>query len=236
MSIDSITPLTNSTSSSANQGPAGVKGTKDEFLRLFMAQLQHQDPFAPTSGADMVAQLAQLSSVEQAKQTNDQLAEIAAAQSAAASAGLSSLVGRDCSAVAGTFQLDKPAGGAPPLEISTTGPMKGASVVITNADGKELRRIAIPDGARAQAIQWDGKDASGNTVPPGSYKIAVDSGQTAQAITAQWRGPIEAVELTSDGPRLRMGGLLLSPGDIRSIGNTTTNNSSAFASGRGATR
>src|SRR5262245_14716433 len=96
-------------------GPSGgIQGPKDEFLRLFMAQLQHQDPFAPTSGADMVAQLAQLSSVEQAKQINDQLAELAASQASAASAGLSSLIGRDCSAAAGGCPIERTGATAPP--------------------------------------------------------------------------------------------------------------------------
>lgn len=214
MSIDpisspGITPPT------TNSSP-GMKGTKDEFLKLFMAQLQHQDPFAPTSGADMVAQLAQLSAVEQAKTTNDQLAELAAQQASSASASLSNLVGRECNAATGAFTLDK--GGTPPIEVTATGPMKGAAIVITNADGKELRRIAIPDGATASTVAWDGKDASGHPVAPGSYKISVDAGSTGSTIVSKWHGRVDAVELTPDGPRLRMGGVLIAPGDIRTIG------------------
>jgi chemotaxis response regulator CheB len=30
---------------------------------------------------------------------------------------------------------------------------------------------------------------------------------------------VDAVELTANGPRLRMGGVLLAPGDIHTIGN-----------------
>jgi flagellar basal-body rod modification protein FlgD len=216
----SIAAIGNDPSATQQASSPGMKGTKDEFLKLFMAQLQHQDPFAPTSGADMVAQLAQLSSVEQAKQTNDQLAAIAAAQTSQASAGLSGLVGRDCDAAAGTFQLDK--GAAPPLSVESTGPMKGASVVITDADGKELRRIPIADGSTSADIQWDGKDASGKPLPQGSYQVSVDAGSTTSTINSRWHGRIDAVELTADGPRLRMGGLLLAPGDVRTIGSTHT--------------
>jgi flagellar basal-body rod modification protein FlgD len=215
MSIDAIsTP--GITQPTTNSSP-GMKGTKDEFLKLFMAQLQHQDPFAPTSGADMVAQLAQLSAVEQAKTTNDQLAELAAQQASSASASLSNLVGRECNAATGAFTLDK-GGVTPPIDVSATGPMKGAAIVITNADGKELRRIAIPDGATASTVAWDGKDASGNPVAPGNYKISVDAGSTGSTITSKWHGRVDAVELTPDGPRLRMGGVLIAPGDIRMIG------------------
>lgn len=215
MSIDPIsTP--GITTPTATSSP-GLKGSKDEFLKLFMAQLQHQDPFKPTSGADMVAQLAQLSAVEQAKATNDQLAELAAQQASSASASLANLVGRTCNAATGAFTLDK-GGSVPPIEVSAGGPMKGAAVVITDAGGKELRRIAIPDGASASTVAWDGKDASGKPVAPGTYQISVEPGATGSTITSKWHGRVDAVELTADGPRLRMGGVLIAPGDIRTIG------------------
>jgi flagellar basal-body rod modification protein FlgD len=218
----SIEGVSSATSGTTTQSSGGLKGSKDEFLRLFMAQLQHQDPFAPTSGADMVAQLAQLSNVEQAKQTNDRLAELAASQASAASAGLSSLVGRDCSAATGAFNYDSSSGkthaSPPPIEVSSTSPMKGAAVVITDANGVELRRITVPNGATSTSVAWDGKDASGRQVPPGSYTISVDAGQSGAAVTSQWRGRVDAVELTADGPRLRMGGVLLAPADMRTIG------------------
>src|SRR6185295_12588103 len=130
---------------SATTAPAtggALTGSKDEFLKLFMAQLEHQDPLDPKSGADMVAQLAQFSSVEQAQQTNQHLIDLAAAQSATSSASLANLVGRDCSAAAANFQLDR--GGAPPaIQVTATSALSGASVVITNDAGQEVRRIAL---------------------------------------------------------------------------------------------
>ncbi len=193
-----------------------LSGTKDEFLKLFMAQLQHQDPFAPTSGADMVAQLAQLSAVEQAKTTNDQLASLAAAQESSANASLSNLVGRDCNASLSAFGIDKEGAKPPPIDISG-GPTKGASLVVTDADGKEIQRIPIADGTKATTMTWDGKDKSGQPLPAGTYKISIDGGSSPE-ITASWHGKVDAVELTAAGPRLRMGDLLLAPGDIRTIG------------------
>jgi flagellar basal-body rod modification protein FlgD len=182
-----------------------------------MAQLQHQDPLNPQNGADMVAQLAQFSSVEQAQQTNQQLADLAASQASTASASLATLVGRNCSAAAGDFQLSA-TGTVPPLEITATGPMKGASVVITDADGKELRRIAIPNGATSSEVAWDGNDAAGKKLGAGSYHVAIDPGTSTSTITSQWQGRVDAVELTADGTRLRMGGLLFAPSAVRTIG------------------
>ena len=213
MKIDSLTPSASSTPSTA------MRGTKDEFLKLFMAQLQNQDPLDPKTGADMVAQLAQMTAVEQAQQTNTQLSELIAAQASNASSSMSSLIGRTCDAAAGAFQLEK-GGTVPPLEISATSPLKGASVVITDAQGKEIKRIPLTDGARTASIQWDGTDASGVAVASGTYSIQIDAGTTGGDITSSWRAVVDAVDLTADGTLLRMGGIRVAPGSIRSIGTT----------------
>lgn len=223
MTIDAITGTSAPTPTAAS---GALKGSKDEFLKLFMAQLQHQDPFAPTSGADMVAQLAQLSTVEQAKETNTQLADLAASQASAASAGLSSLIGRDCNASVGVFSVDPKQGGLPPpIDLAAASPTKGAALVITGSDGKEIRRIPIADGTTKGSVTWDGLDATGKPVPAGSYAMTVDQGTTSSTLTAQWHARIDSVELTADGPRLRMGDLLIVPGDIRTIGSSTSSTS-----------
>jgi flagellar basal-body rod modification protein FlgD len=216
-------PSITSTMPAISAGPAtptgtGLKGTTDEFLKLFMAQLQHQDPMSPQSGSDMVAQLAQFSAVEQATQTNTQLANLAAAQASNASASMATLVGRTCDASAGDFSIGTAGGSPPSLSVTSPNPMTGASVVIKDANGKEIRRIPIAAGAKDATLAWDGKDARGVVVPPGTYNISVDSGSTTSTITARWSGRVDAVELTTEGPRLRMGDVLLAPADIRTIG------------------
>jgi len=184
-----------------------------------MAQLEHQDPLNPAQGADMVAQLAQFSSVEQATETNQHLADLTAQQASEASASLSNLVGRSCSASAADFQLDR-GGAVPALQLTSTTAMNGASVVITDDSGKEIRRIPVPD-TKSATLAWDGKDAAGNPVPAGKYHVTVAG--SASPVTAQWHGRIDAVELTPDGPRLRMGDVLLTPASITTIGATTAN-------------
>ena len=213
-----IQPTSFSSPASTTSDPE-VRGTRDEFLKLFLAQLQHQDPLDPKDGADMVAQLAQFSAVEQAVRTNDQLAQLTAAQTSAASAGLSDLVDRTCTASANVFTVETAGGPVPPLELTATDPLRGATVVIKDAAGNEIRRIAVPDGGSTATVQWDGRDAQGNPVKPGTYQIEATS-STGASITANWRGRVDAIELTPEGPRLRMGGLLIAPGDVHTIGST----------------
>ena len=55
----------------AATGAAQPPGLKDEFLRLLVAQLEHQNPLSPQEGAEFVAQLAQFASVEQGAEISE---------------------------------------------------------------------------------------------------------------------------------------------------------------------
>jgi flagellar basal-body rod modification protein FlgD len=52
---------------------------KDAFLQLLTTQLAHQDPTAPQDNAQMIAQLAQFSTLEQLTQMNSKLDAIGTA-------------------------------------------------------------------------------------------------------------------------------------------------------------
>ena len=71
--IGTIEPTTSAPSALVG---AGGKMGKDEFLKLLVAQMRHQDPMDPMDGQQMAAQLAQFSSVEQLVSANDRLDEI----------------------------------------------------------------------------------------------------------------------------------------------------------------
>jgi flagellar basal-body rod modification protein FlgD len=59
-----ISATTTATGSSFTQAAGGALG-KDTFLKLLAAQLQHQNPLNPTDDQQFLAQMAQMSEVEQ---------------------------------------------------------------------------------------------------------------------------------------------------------------------------
>ncbi|MDQ7800681.1 MAG: flagellar hook assembly protein FlgD [Armatimonadota bacterium] len=61
---------------------------KDDFLKLLVAQLRHQDPLQPVSDREFVAQLAQFSALEQMTNVSQAVLELARRQEAAAAFGL----------------------------------------------------------------------------------------------------------------------------------------------------
>jgi flagellar basal-body rod modification protein FlgD len=174
----------------------------------------------------MVAQLAQFSSVEQQTQTNQRLADLASAQAAQSSASLSNLVGRTCSAAVGDISIDRK-GTPPPLQVTSDSPTVGASITITDANGKQVRKIAIPDGSTSTTLAWDGNTDAGTAAPAGDYKVSIDAGKNTATVSAQWQGRVDGIELTSTGARLRMGDVLIAPADVRTIGLETAGTSTS---------
>lgn len=61
---------------------------KDDFLRLLIAQLRHQDPLQPLNDREFVAQLAQFSALEQMYNVAAAVLELALRQEATAVFGL----------------------------------------------------------------------------------------------------------------------------------------------------
>ena len=78
---------------------AGGELGKDEFLKILITQLSHQDPTEPMKDQEFIAQLAQFSSLEQMTNVTNEITKVAAllAKSQAVS-----LLGKTVEIVAGT--------------------------------------------------------------------------------------------------------------------------------------
>ena len=72
MAVNSITNANNI----VLQPKGGKQMGQSDFLRLMTAQLSHQDPFNPVDNQQMVAQMAQFSSLAGISDTNTALAKI----------------------------------------------------------------------------------------------------------------------------------------------------------------
>lgn len=69
--VDTIGNVTNVNAASENSSVS-----QEEFIRLFLAQLQFQDPLEPLNNREFLAQLAQFSVLEQTRQSNDSLSTL----------------------------------------------------------------------------------------------------------------------------------------------------------------
>jgi flagellar basal-body rod modification protein FlgD len=88
-SVQDLSNLTAADSARRSSPPTngGVLG-KDDFLKLFVAQLQHQDPLAPMENAEFMGQMASFSTLEQVSKLAAANEQIAASLSMSSSVGL----------------------------------------------------------------------------------------------------------------------------------------------------
>jgi flagellar basal-body rod modification protein FlgD len=86
--IPTSSNATPATGTTTTQAAATQSLGKDDFLKLFVAQLQHQDPMNPMQDADMMGQMAQFSTLEQITNVGQATSEMATSISMGQSLGL----------------------------------------------------------------------------------------------------------------------------------------------------
>jgi flagellar basal-body rod modification protein FlgD len=74
-STGSASAPASTTPTTSAENPKSILG-KDDFLKLMMTQLQHQDPMSPMNDQDFMGQMAQFSSLEQASNMAQTLAQM----------------------------------------------------------------------------------------------------------------------------------------------------------------
>lgn len=196
--------------SSAEGAAAMKKATgmnKDDFLKMFVAQLQNQDPLNPQDGTEFLAQLSQLTQVEQAYNTNTNLQNLLSAQSNMMTLSAVSFIGKEVTTEGSKFMLGS--GDQPVLNYTLPQAMEQVSVQIKDATGTTVRSLTAGASASGQhAISWDGKDANGLPVQPGTYTFSVAGLANGQQVagTPLVKGLVDGVRLDGASPVLTVAG------------------------------
>lgn len=192
---------------------------KDDFLKLFIAQLQNQDPLSPQDPTQFLSQLAQLTQVEQSYNTNTALQSLLDAQGNSTAMTSVSFIGKEITANGNQAAFDgtNPAN----LQYNFSVPTTSGSVVITDASGNIVRTAALgAQGAGDTTFAWDGRDNSGNVLPAGAYNFTVNgTAASGSAITATTytSGRVDGVSLVGGTPALTIGAATVSLTDVLSV-------------------
>ena len=144
---------------------------RDAFIKMFLAQLKHQDPLNPMDGSEFASQLAQFSSLEQLYNVNESLEGLTTLQQDRSQYEVLNLMGREITAEGGYLSLDSegPTRGGFELEADAE-----CAVLIADENGIPVR--SLPLGyleAGTHTFEWDGESGSGTSLPDGTYRFEV---------------------------------------------------------------
>ena len=194
--------------------------SKDDFMKLFIAQLQYQDPLKPQDPSAMLDQLSQLSLVEQSYNSNTALKNLLTAQNNSISLTALSFIGKEVKAIGNVATFDGSASASLefnlPLSAATT------QVAIVDGSGHTVRTATLGSASAGDnSFSWDGRDNSGALLPAGAYTFSVTAASangTALSATTYTTGRIDGVDLAGSTPLLTIGATSVALADIISVG------------------
>lgn len=198
---------TNAVNQSLSQVAAGKLNTDYEsFLKLLTAQLVNQDPLEPMDSSTFISQLAQLSQVEQAVQTNANLEQLSATLAASGLSQDLQLLGRNITVPGEGLTL---AGGLAEIEYQLADTASDVRAIIRDKSGSYLRELSdLATGyGQTHQVTWDGLDINGLPVPDGDYSfeiIATDADGNEIAVQSYMQSLVDRLTIENGQATLHL--------------------------------
>ncbi len=178
---------------------------KNEFLNLLVAQLNNQNPLEPQGNGEFIAQLAQFSQVEGIEKLNTSMGSLLSGYQSSQALQASSLVGRKVIVPTDKAVVDT----AETFKGSLVLPVTSSNVYVNIYDsaGASVGRVNLgQQAAGSVSFMWDGKDASGNVLPPGAYKFEAQASYAdgAKGLYTMLPANVDSVVLGQNGGELKL--------------------------------
>ena len=197
---------------------AADKLGREDFLKMFLAQLSHQDPLNPMESTEFSAQLAQFSSLEQLFQVNQNLESLQSSQDQNAYFQALDFIGKEIVAAGDMISLEQ---GKTSMGRFTLDEAANCTAIITDPDGYPIRKISLDVlEAGQQDFEWDGRDEAGIMQEPGVYGFeitAVNMSDQILPVETQITGQVSRINLEGGSPVLYVGEIPLNISQILDI-------------------
>jgi len=191
---------------------------RDAFLRLLVAQLEHQDPLNPMESSEFTAQLAQFSSLEQLFNINDNLEAIKDTKDEQVPENLLDYIGKEVRSDQNSIAVYDGQGSGVSYSLAEPGDV---IISIFNSQGSEVRTIYQSGQESGEYdFYFDGKNNNGDPVPDGEYTFTVQAVDTAGSpivVNSGLSGLVTAVTYQGNIPYLVVGDQLISPQYITEV-------------------
>ncbi len=177
---------------------------KEAFIKLFITQLQYQDPMKPMENHEMALQLAAFNQVDQLFNLNEKLEKLVDLYKTNEYTLLANMVGKEVKIEGNTLRIENGHFLGASFELSE--PANTVNITIRDNRGRVIKTMTLhnlPQGTHP--LNWDGKDELGYPLPDGNYKVSITtgSGESLKSIT-----PIVVAKVTGallgDKPSLKI--------------------------------
>ena len=143
---------------------------QEDFLKLMTAQLSNQDPFAPQSNDQMIAQMAQFSTVSGITQLNSTLSGIQTQISENCIATAANFVGKTVLVPGSTAMVDDTGAISGAVDLPTDA--TNLTIQIARENGELVKTLNLGSNAAGLVgFSWDGKNDAGKSVGDQRYMV-----------------------------------------------------------------
>ena len=219
--VNALNGYTQTGTTNTNTASQNLSADMNTFLTLLTTQLKYQDPLDPMDTAEFTNQLVQYSSVEQAIQTNEKLDDLLSMNIANLGAQAVSYIGKVAQVMGNVMPLE---GGKAKATYTLDKNVVNTTIVVKDMNGNIVYSEQGKMTSGTHEFTWDGKDANGNQLEDGAYKIEVTtkvaSGETAANVVTTVFGRVTGVASDSSGVYVGLGDAVTAAlGDILTVRN-----------------
>lgn len=188
---------------------------KDDFMKLLLIELQHQDPTEPMDSEKILTQTSQLAALESSENTKKALEALTAAMSKNQSFANIAAIGKTADLGSDAISLDE--GYTSTFELYFPNDVKNGTISITTLEGKLVRTINVEENpSGVYKFDWDGKDSAGNIAESGIYRVNADyfDNESAKHSTRLGAYPIESVRFEDGKTFVKLGSSYVELSDV----------------------
>lgn len=194
-----------STTSRTDAAIESLDDTYNNFLLLLTKQLQNQDPLNPMDTAQFTQQLVGFSQVEQQIASNKSLERLISLQSSTNAFNAVSFLGNEVAVNSDRVSLQ---GGKARFQYEIEHSAGQAVLSVYDSRGQIVLVQEANKGVGTYNVDWNGKDAFGNQLPDGEYRVAVSyadqQGKTYSSKITSF-GVVDSTEIADGEVKLFVG-------------------------------
>jgi len=211
------TSLTSPTISGLAENPNGILG-KDDFLKLLLVELQHQDPTEPTDTATILTQTSQLASLESAENTNKALENLAASLGSGQQFATIAAIGKIADLGSNAISLDE--GALSKFELYFPSDVRSGNINVLDSSGNIIQTIDLGTNTKGiYEFDWDGSTSGGGKADAGIYYIEANykDADDIDRSTRVGSYPIESVRFDEGKTLVKLGSSYVDFENIKEI-------------------